>query len=329
MFEVVFLGTSASTPSIYRGLSSQMILHRQYRFLVDCGEGTQQQILRSGLGFKRLDKVLLTHGHLDHILGLGGLASTLGRWEALDKLEIYGGRATLARVARLIFGVVFPEKNPPANIDLIALKDGDVILEDDKFCLSAFSVSHRGPGCFGFVFVEKARRPFLAEKAEALGVPFGPERSYLVRGEAVTLADGRTIEPEQVLGEALPGTKYVHIGDVGRTNNLVEICRDADALVIEATYLQSETDMAKDFGHLTAAQAAQLALEANVKTLILTHLSRRYFERDVLKEAQAIFPDTYVARDFDHFQISREGTVRLERKRNWQLHILDEDENEG
>jgi ribonuclease Z len=325
MFEVVFLGTSASTPSIYRGLSAQMILHRQYRFLLDCGEGTQQQILRSGLGFKRLDKVLLTHGHLDHILGLGGLASTLGRWETLDNLEIYGGRATLARVSRLIFGVVFPEKNPPTNINLVALNDGDVILEDDKFCLSAFSVSHRGPGCFGFMFVEKARRPFLAEKAEALGVPFGPERARLVRGEAVTLADGRTIYPEEVLGDALAGTKYVHIGDVGRTDNLVNICRDADALVIESTYLQSETEMAKDFGHLTATQAARLAIDANVKTLILTHLSRRYFERDVVKEAQAIFPDTYVARDFDHFQISREGTMRLERKRNWKLNILEDD----
>ncbi|MFZ0548608.1 MAG: ribonuclease Z [Candidatus Promineifilaceae bacterium] len=329
MFEVVFLGTSASTPSIYRGLSAQMILHRQYRFLLDCGEGTQQQILRSGLGFKRLDKVLLTHGHLDHILGLGGLASTLGRWEMLEKLEIYGGRATLGRVARLIFGVVFPEKNPPSNIELVALTDGDVIFEDDKFCLSAFSVTHRGPGCFGFMFVEKSRRPFLPEKAEALGVPFGPERAQLVQGKPVTLADGRIINPEEVLGEALAGTKYVHIGDVGRTDNLVEYCRDADALVIESTYLESETEMAGEFGHLTAAQAAQLAVDANVKTLILTHLSRRYFERDVIQEAQAIFPNTYVARDFDHFQISREGTVRLERKRDWKLLIRDEGKSES
>jgi ribonuclease Z len=329
MFEVVFLGTSASTPSVYRSLSAHMILHRQYRFLLDCGEGTQQQILRSGLGFKRLDKVLLTHGHLDHILGLGGLASTLGRWEMLEKLEIYAGRATLGRVSRLLFGVVFPERNPPTNIELVALKDGDVILEDDKFCLSAFSVSHRGPGCFGFMFVEKARRPFLPEKAEALGVPFGSERARLVRGEAVTLADGRTIAPEAVLGEAIPGTKYVHIGDVGRTDNLVEICRDADALVIESTYLKSETEMAGEFGHLTAAQAAQLAVDANVKCLILTHLSRRYFERDVVKEAQSIFPNAYVARDFDHFQISREGTVRLERSRDWKLNIRDENGDEG
>ncbi|MGD2048494.1 MAG: MBL fold metallo-hydrolase, partial [Chloroflexota bacterium] len=191
MFEVVFLGTSASTPSAYRGLSAHIILHRQYRFLLDCGEGTQQQILRSGLGFKRLDKVLLTHGHLDHILGLGGLASTLGRWDMLEKLEIYGGRSALARVAKLIFGVVFPEKHPPSTIELIPLDPGDVIVEDDKFCLSAFPVSHRGPDCFGFLFQEKPRRPFLADKAEQLGVPFGPERTTLVKGDPVTLSDGR------------------------------------------------------------------------------------------------------------------------------------------
>jgi ribonuclease Z len=295
---------------------------------LDCGEGTQQQILRSGLGFKRLDKVLLTHGHLDHILGLGGLASTLGRWEMLERLEIYAGRATLKRVARLIFGVVFPEKDPPSNVELIALDDGDVILEDDKFRLSTFLVSHRGPGCFGFLFLEKSRRPFLSEKAEALGVPFGPERARLVRGETVTLADGRVIGPDDVLGEALPGTKYVHIGDVGRTDNLVEICRDADALVIESTYLKTETEMARQFGHLTAGQAAQLAVEANVKTLILTHLSRRYFERAVFREAREIFANTYVARDFDRFQISREGTVRLDRNRDWRLEIKDGN-NEG
>jgi ribonuclease Z len=315
MFEVVFLGTSASTPSAYRGLSAHMILHRQYRFLLDCGEGTQQQILRSGLGFKRLGKVLLTHGHLDHILGLGGLASTLGRWEMLEKMEIYGGRSTLARVAKLIFGVVFPEKYPPDVIELIPLNQGDIILEDEKFRLSAFSVTHRGPDCYGFLFEEKPRRPFIAQKADALGVPFGPERSKLVRGEAVQLADGKNISPDDVLGEIIPGTKYVHIGDTGRTSDLVEVCQDADALTIEATYLDEDAEMARQFGHLTAGQAARLAVQANVKSLILTHLSRRYYEREVIQEARAIFPNTYVARDFDHFQITRDGATRLEKKK--------------
>ncbi|MGH2535854.1 MAG: MBL fold metallo-hydrolase [Candidatus Promineifilaceae bacterium] len=310
MFEVVFLGTSASMPSAHRGLPAHLVLHRQYRFLVDCGEGAQQQILRSGLGFKRLEKVLLTHGHLDHILGLAGLASTLGRWEALERLQVYAGRATLARVAKLIFGVVFPGGRPPTDIELIPLKPGDVIAEDDKFRLSAFPVQHRGPDNFGFLFAEKARRPFLAEKAEALGVPFGPERAQLVRGEPLALANGRVVQPDEVLGPAEAGAVYVHTGDVGRTEELLEVCRDATALTVEATYLEAERDLARQFGHLTAAQAARLAAEANLDTLILTHISRRYFERDVLQEAQAIFPNTFVARDFDHFQVARDGVTR-------------------
>jgi ribonuclease Z len=316
MIEVVFLGTSASTPSAYRGLSAHMILHRQYRFLVDCGEGTQQQILRSGLGFKRLEKVLLTHGHLDHILGLGGLASTLGRWEMLEQLQIYGGRPALARVAKLIFGVVFPDKHAPSSIELVPLNPGEYIVEDDKFRLSAFPVYHRGPECYGFLFEEKSRRPFQVEKAEALGVPFGPERARLVRGETITLDGGQVVSPDDVLGETVPGARYVHIGDVGRTENLIDVCREADALTIESTYLESEADMARQFGHLTATQAAQLAIDANVKSLILTHLSRRYFERDVLHEARTIFPKTFVARDFDHFQITRAGAIRLDKKRD-------------
>lgn len=315
MFELIFLGTSASTPSTYRGLSAQMLLHRQYRFLIDCGEGTQRQILRSGLGFKGLNRILLTHGHLDHILGLGGLLSTLGRWEALNHIEIYGGRATLDRVADLIYRVVWRGHRPPVEIRLIALEPGMVILEDERLVVSAFPVHHRGPGCFGFTFEEKSRRPFLAQQAEALGVPFGPERARLVQGEAVTLAGGRVVRPEQVLGEEIPGTKYVHIGDVGRTPDLVEPVRNATCLTIEATYLDEEAEMAEQFGHLTARQAALLAQEAGVGTLILTHLSRRYFGRDIRDEARAIFPDSYVARDLDRFQITREGVTRLPRRR--------------
>lgn len=315
MFELIFLGTSSSAPSVNRGLSGHLVLHRQYRFLIDCGEGTQRQILRSGLGFKRLDTVLLTHSHLDHILGLAGLASTLSRWENLEQLDIYGGRATLARVSNLLFKVVFPGHRAPVEINLHALEPWQVIVQDDKFSVTAVPVEHRGPDCFGFVFAEQPHRPFLAEKALELGIPFGPERAQLVRGESVTLPDGRVIQPEQVLGDTLPGTKYVHIGDVGRVDTLVDVCRNADALVIESTYLEEEAEMATQFGHMTAARAARLARDANVQTLILTHLSRRYRERDVRNEARAIFRNTYVARDLDHFSITRDGVKREKRTR--------------
>ena len=305
MFEILFLGTSASAPSAMRGLSAQVVKHDEYRFLVDCGEGTQRQILQSGLGFKNLTRILLTHGHLDHILGLGGLLSTLLRWEAIDELEIYGGKSTLDRVHDLLYGVVLRGNQPPMPLRLNEIKPG-IIFETDDFTVTAFQVSHRGPDCLGYVFESKARRPFLPEKADQLGVPFGPERRDLVSGKEVTLPDGKRITPDDVLGQLQKGVKLVVVGDAGKTDNLVEVCRDADALVIESTYLEEEAEMAGQFSHLTARQGAELAVKAGVKKLILTHISRRYREKDVLKEAQAIFPKTAVARDFDLFQIKRE-----------------------
>ena len=288
-----------------------MVKHDEYRFLIDCGEGTQRQILHSGLGFKRLNRVLLTHGHLDHILGLGGLLSTLTRWEASDDIEIYGGRSALDRVRDLLFGVVFRGVQPPIEINLLEIKPG-VIFDADDFSVTAFPVSHRGPGCFGYIFEEKARRPFLPEKAEALDIPPGPWRRDMVAGKTVTLPDGRQIAPDQVLGPERLGTKFVHIGDTGQIDNLIQYVQDADALVIESTYLEEEAEMGQKFGHLTASQAAQLALKTDVKHLILTHVSRRYRERDIKVEARAIFPNTFVARDFDAYQIRRGECVRAE-----------------
>jgi ribonuclease Z len=305
MFEFIFLGTSASAPSVHRGLSANVVLHQEHRFLIDCGEGTQRQILQSGLGFKRLNKILLTHGHLDHILGLGGLASTFSRWEAVDNIEIYGGPATLERVKDLLLKVVLRGDQLPFKLSFIPISPG-LIFEDKSFELQAFPVSHRGADCYGFVFQEKSRRPFLNEKAEALGVPFGPERRRLVVGETITLADGRLIRPDEVLGPEIPGAKLVFVGDAGRTDNLVEVAQEADALIIEATYLDADADMARRFSHLTAAQAARLARQARVEQLYLTHLSRRYREQDVLAEARSIFPRSIVARDFDRIKIIKE-----------------------
>jgi ribonuclease Z len=305
LFEILFLGTSASAPSAHRGLSAQVVKHDEYRFLIDCGEGTQRQILQSGLGFKNLTRILLTHGHLDHILGLGGLLSTFLRWEAVSELEIYGGRSTLERVHDLLYGVVLRGKQPPMPLKMSEIKPG-LFFETDDFTVTAFPVSHRGPDCLGYVFEGKARRPFLPEKADALGVPFGPERRDLVAGKEITLSDGRRVKPDDVLGPLHKGTKLVVVGDTGKTENLIEVCNDADALVIESTYLEEETEMAGQFSHLTARQGAELAVQAGVKRLILTHISRRYREKDVLKEAQAVFPNAVVARDFDSFQIKRE-----------------------
>jgi ribonuclease Z len=304
MFEIIFLGTSASAPSIKRGLSAQMVKHEEHRFLIDCGEGTQRQILQAGIGFKRLNQILITHGHLDHILGLAGLLSTLTRWESIDRLDIYGPRGALERVDDLLTRVVLRGARPPMPLNLIPLVPG-IFFEVDDMTLSAFPVYHRSSDNLGYLFEEKSRRPFLAEKADTLGVPVGPVRRDLVEGKAILLADGRTIQPEDVLGEERQGTKLIHVGDVGDTENLVEIVRGADGLVIEATYLEEDRDMARQYSHMTAKKAAELARKAEVGKLYLTHISRRYREKEVLAEAQEIFANTVVVRDFDTFTIKR------------------------
>ncbi|MCD6576860.1 MAG: ribonuclease Z [Anaerolineaceae bacterium] len=304
MFEIIFLGTSASAPSTYRGLPSQIIKHNEHRFLLDCGEGTQRQILKSGLGFRKLNRLLITHGHLDHILGIGGLISTYLRWEAMNKLEIYGGQSALDRIHDLLFKVVIRGVKTPFPIDLIPITEGPIISENDM-TIRAFPVNHRGPDCFGYIFEEKGKRPFQETKAKALHIPQGPWRRDLVNGKAAKLPDGRTIQPDEVLGDFQTGTKLVVVGDTGETESLIPYCEGADALVIEGTYLQNEIDMAHEFAHLTAHEAAILAERAHVEQLFLTHISRRYREKDVENEAREVFPSTHVARDFDHYTIKR------------------------
>ncbi|MGJ3240198.1 MAG: MBL fold metallo-hydrolase [Anaerolineae bacterium] len=305
MFDIVFLGTSAAAPSIYRGLSAQAILAGEDRFLVDCGEGTQRQILRSGIGFKRLNRILLTHSHLDHILGLGGLVSTFTRWESMDEISIWGGASALERVQALLEGVVMAGNKSPIPIHLNVIEDAVTVHEGKNFDVRAFPVTHRGRGCFGYIFEEHAHRPFLAEKADALGVPAGPERSQLVRGESITLNDGTHITPDMILGDAIPGVKVCITGDIGRTDNIREYVADADVLITEGTFLDSERDEARSFGHITVKQAGELAHEVNVKHLLLTHVSRRYREYDIIKEAQDTFTDSRVVRDLEHFRIRR------------------------
>ncbi len=305
MFELVFLGTSASAPAPRRNLPALVVKHDEYRFLVDCGEGTQRQILQAGIGFKRLNNILITHGHLDHILGLAGLLSTYMRWEMIDELNIYGGKAALERIHDLLYKVVLRGTQPEVNLQFHALTAGP-FLDGGSFTLSAFPVQHRGFDNLGYIFEEKGRRPFLNEKAEALGIPPGPIRRKLVEGETVTLPDGRIITPEEVLGEYKAGTRLVVVGDTGNTESLLEVCTGADGLVIESTYLQEEAEMAKQFGHLTAMDAALLAKKAGVRQLFLTHLSRRYREKDVQEEAQQYFENVQVARDFDSFIVRPE-----------------------
>jgi ribonuclease Z len=194
-------------------------------------------------------------------------------------------------------------------LHLIDVKPG-ALIEDPDFTVSAFPVVHRGRDCFGYVFQEKPRRPFLVDEAEALGVPAGPERAKLVRGEAITLADGRVIRPDEVLGADIPGARVVFTGDIADLDGLASVAQNAHALIIEATYLDDDNDMATAFGHMTAGRAARFAAEHGVQTLLLTHVSRRYRERDIIAEAQRYFPNAFVVRDFDHFLVTKDHPVR-------------------
>ena len=270
--------------------------------MVDCGEGTQRQLLTSGIGLKRLNRILITHSHLDHILGLAGLVSTMVRWETMEEMHIYGGADAIDRIRDLLFSVVLRGNRIPTPLVFHKLSPG-VIFEEKNLTVSCFPVTHRGTDSFGYKFVEKGKRPFLPEKAAELNIPVGPWRKNLVNGESVTLPDGRTIDAELVLGDYIPGTTLVAVGDTGNAMELLPYVHGADALSIESTYLEEEAEMAAQYSHLTARMAAELAKEAEVGKLFLTHVSRRYRERDILAEAQTVFPNTEVARDFSQFQV--------------------------
>ena len=292
-----------------------MVQHEGRRYLVDCGEGTQRQLLKSGIGLRRLDTVLLTHGHLDHLLGLGGLASTLGLWRATTALRVFGG-AEPTRLARVLLEeVVWSGTTPNLKLSFSAISGGR-FLEHGALTVTAFPVRHRAPDCFGYRFETRPRRSLLQDRVTALGIPNGPERSQLVAGRAVTLSSGRRIEPDEVLGPERRGVSLAILGDAGSTDDLVEHVRGVDLLVSEATFLQSDAEKAADRGHLTARQAAGLAQKAGVGHLCLTHLSDRYDPAAILAEAAETFPATTLARDFLTLSVGAEGVAEKPPSRN-------------
>ncbi|SFI89019.1 ribonuclease Z [Bradyrhizobium sp. Gha] len=301
MFALTFLGTSASVPSAERNHPALLLEVAGKRMLIDCGEGTQRQLLRSGAGFRRLDRILLTHGHLDHVLGIPGLFSTLGLRQTSELMTIHGGPETLDVVIRLLAGL-WGAGRAPIAIEFAPLSEGQVADAGD-FTIDCFPVRHRDTDSFGFSFQSRARRHLLSDRLSALGVPDGPMRGELAAGRPVTIEGGRTIDPEEVLGAPSGGRKLVVIGDTETTEGLSKHVTDADLLVIEATFLDRDAPMARDYGHLTAAEAARFAAGNDVKQLVLTHLSGRYEDDEILAEAAGIFPNVRIAADFDRIAV--------------------------
>jgi ribonuclease Z len=300
MFALTFLGTSASVPSAERNHPALLVEATGKRVLIDCGEGTQRQLLRSGAGFRRLDRILLTHAHLDHVLGIPGLFSTLGLRQQSDVMTVHGGQGTLDIVIRMLAGL-WGTGRAPIPVEFAPLIEGQVIDAGD-FTIDCFPVRHRDTDSFGFSFRSPARRHLERERLAGLGVPDGPMRGELAAGRPVVIA-GRTIDPEDVLGPPSGGRKFVVIGDTETTDGLSKHVVDADLLVVEATFLDRDAATARDYGHLTAREAASFAAANNVGQLALNHMSGRYRDEEILAEAIGIFPNTRVAADFDHIVI--------------------------
>jgi ribonuclease Z len=295
MFKLTFLGTSASVPSAERNHPGLLVEAGGYRILVDCGEGTQRQLLRAGVGFRRLDRLLLTHAHLDHVLGIPGLFSTLRLRQSEDLVTIHGGQRTLDIVVRMLAGL-WGEGRAPIPLEMVPLQPGRVV-ETGDFTVECFPVRHRDTDSYAFVFETLARRHLSRDRLANLSVPDGPIRKELAEGRSITLTDGRIIAPENVLGPLEDGKKLVVVGDTETTQGLANVVRNADLLIIEATFLQRDEAMARDYGHLTAAEAASLAANSGVKRLVLTHISGRYEDEEIQAEAKAVFPASEIAAD--------------------------------
>ena len=292
--DLVFLGTAGSTPTARRAPSATLIRRGGERLLVDCGEGTQRQLLRSDLGLVDLQEIFLTHFHADHFLGLPGMLKTFALRGRELPLTVYGPRGLdeLIQSLRRIFGRLTFE------IDVVELAP-EAVLARDGYELRTFPARH-GRDAIGYALVEEERPGrFDVAAADALGVPPGRERGALQKGETVALADGRVVTPEQVLGEARPGRKVVLTGDTAPSDLVVAAAFGADLLVHEATFCEDEAERARETEHSTALEAARVAQDAKVRMLALTHSSSRYSGGDIEREARTLFADTVVPRDFD------------------------------
>lgn len=298
---VTFLGTGGGVPSLDRNLPSVAVQRQGELFLFDCGEAAQIQYRRAGLGFAPLRAIAITHLHGDHVTGLLGLLMSLGMADRTEPLELFGppGLGDYLRWNKkaLNTGFSYP-------IRLREEAEAATFLETDAYRLTAAPLDHRGP-CLGFRLEEHPRPGrFDLETARGLGVPPGPLYGRLQRGEAVTLEDGRVVQPEDVLGPPRPGAVLAYCTDTRPCAAAVELARDADLLIYEGTFEQGMAAEARRKGHSTVADAARIASQAGARQLVITHLSPRYQNVEpLLSQARAIFPNTRIARDLARYEI--------------------------
>ena len=260
--------------------------------LLDCGEGTQRQFKIAGISLTKVTKILLSHWHGDHVLGLPGLIQTLSSMDYNGKLEIYGPIGTKKRMEKMFEAFVFDKR---INLAVKEVKSG-IFFENNEFELEACPLEH-GIEIVGYRFIEKDKRKIDMKKARKLGIPEGPLLGRLQQGKSIEL-NGKKIMPDEVT-YIESGKKVAFITDTVLCDNCYKIAEDADLLICEATYSSKLVDKSEEYGHMTAKQAAQLANKANVKKLVLIHFSARYKNTQELEEdARDIFDNVICSNDF-------------------------------
>ncbi|MBD1848621.1 ribonuclease Z [Cyanobacteria bacterium FACHB-502] len=307
--QITFLGTSSGVPTRSRNVSSVALRlpQRSEVWLFDCGEGTQHQILRSDLRVSQITKIFITHMHGDHIYGLMGLLASCGLAGNPSRIDIYGP-PKLDEYLKAAGRYSQTHFSYPVKVHTI---EPGLVLEEEEFTVTSAPLTHRLPA-FGYRVAEKDRSGrFDVDRAQAMGIPAGPLYGRLKRGEVITLPDGRLINGADLCGETEIGRKFVYCTDTIYCENAVELSQDADVLVHEATFAHQDAELAYQRLHSTSTMAAQTALGAQVKQLIMTHFSPRYAPgnsivlEDLLIEARAIFPQTIMAHDFMTYEIPR------------------------
>jgi ribonuclease Z len=291
---LTFLGTAGAVPTPSRGLSGTMLQRGGDRFLIDCGEGTQRQLIRAAIGITQIQWVLLTHLHADHFLGLPGMFKTWELWGRQEPVIVYGPRGLYDMVdtlRRIIGRVSFP-------LTWQELAPGDS-LPFPGYTVRTIATEHHIPSLGYSLFEDPRPGRFDPAVAARLGVESGPDFGRLQRGEVVSGKDGRDVRPDDVMGPSRPGRRVVVTGDTRPCEASIEAGRDCDVMVHDATFLSTEQVRARDTGHSTAAEAAVVAKEAGAKLLVLTHISFRHLPRDVLAEAKAVNEDCVLPADFD------------------------------
>jgi len=311
--QITFLGTSSGIPTRSRNVSGVALRlpQRAEVWLFDCGEGTQHQFLRSELRISQLTRIFVTHMHGDHIFGLMGLLASCGLAANPSRIDIYGppDLEDYLKACRRYSQTHF---SYPVKVHTVS---PGVVFEDDEFVVTCRLLKHRVPA-FGYRVAEKDRPgQFNVEKAAALGIPSGPLYGKLKRGETIALPDGRRIQGTELCGPTQIGRKLVYCTDTVYCDAAVELATEADVLIHEATFAHQDAELAYQRLHSTTTMAAQVALRAQVKQLIMTHFSPRYAPgneieaKDLLMEARAIFPKTEMAHDFMTIDVPRRSSV--------------------